>query len=134
MQSWKAVADQVADQAARVRGGRPPADRRPAVVPVRGSTSARPSGCSATPTPADRAFYQQALDAFAKVFEIADPATSRVEVPFEGTTLPAYFSNASQGRRAGAVRGHVERPGLDQGAHVHLRLAAGDARARASRC
>ena len=46
--------------------------------------------------PDRRAFYQQALDAFAKVFEIADPATTRVEVPFEGTTLPAYFSNASR--------------------------------------
>ena len=46
--------------------------------------------------PGRREFYQQALDAFAKVFEIADPATTRVEVPFEGTTLPAYFSNASK--------------------------------------
>ena len=66
------------------------------MVPLRASTSARPSGCSVNTDPGRREFYQQALDAFAKVFEIADPATSRVEIPFEGTTLPAYFSNASK--------------------------------------
>jgi hypothetical protein len=45
---------------------------------------------------ADVEFYEQVLDAFAKVFEIGDPAASRVEVPFEGATAPAYFSNASR--------------------------------------
>ena len=113
----------------RLRGGRPPAHGRPAVVPLRPlRLPGRADAEHHRPRP--REFYQQALDAFAKVFEIADPATSRVEIPFEGTTLPAYFSNASKRRRARAVRGHVERPGLHQGAHVHVGLAAGDARAR----
>lgn len=43
------------------------------------------------PHPRDDGF-----DAFAKVFEISDRATIPVEVPFEGTTLLAYYSDASK--------------------------------------
>ncbi len=95
MQSWKAVADQVADQARE--------SEKAGHLRTAGQQWYR-SGlyvCQAermlsNADPDRRAFYQQALDAFAKVFEIADPRTSRVEVPFEGTTLPAYFSDASR--------------------------------------
>ena len=95
MRSWKAVADQLAEQAR--------ASEEAGHLRTAGQEWYR-SGlyvCQAermlsNSDPDRRAFYQQALDAFAKVFEIADPATSRVEVPFEGTTLPAYFSNAGR--------------------------------------
>ncbi len=43
-------------------------------------------------------FYQQGLDALQKSFDLVDPATTRVAIPFEGpsgpTELPAYFLRA----------------------------------------
>jgi hypothetical protein len=39
--------------------------------------------------------YRRCLELQQKVFDLIDPATTRVAVPFEGTTLPAYFTNAS---------------------------------------
>jgi dienelactone hydrolase len=42
---------------------------------------------------ADRtAVYRRVLDLMAKTLVVADPATTRVEVPYEGTSLPAYFT------------------------------------------
>ena len=95
MQSWKAVADQVADQA---RASEAAGHLRTAGQQWyrSGLYVCQAERMLSNSDPDRRAFYQQALDAFAKVFEIADPATTRVEVPFEGTTLPAYFSNASK--------------------------------------
>jgi dienelactone hydrolase len=40
--------------------------------------------------------YQHCLDLMQKSFDLVDPATSRVAVPFEGTTLPAYFTRAER--------------------------------------
>jgi dienelactone hydrolase len=37
------------------------------------------------------ATYQRCLDLAQRTFDLIDPATTRVEIPFEGTTLPAYF-------------------------------------------
>jgi dienelactone hydrolase len=95
MRSWKAVADQLADQA------------RTSEAAGHGRTAGQQwyrSGlyvCQAermlsNTDPDRRPFYQQALDAFENVFRLADPATGRVEVPFENTTLPAYYSDASR--------------------------------------
>lgn len=94
MQSWKAVADQVADQA---RASEAAGHLRTAGQQWyrAGLYVCQAERMLSNTDPGRRAFYQQALDAFEKVFELADPATSRVEIPFEGTTLPAYFSNAS---------------------------------------
>lgn len=39
--------------------------------------------------------YQRCLDLMAKAFELGDPRTTRVEVPFGESALPAYFTNAS---------------------------------------
>jgi dienelactone hydrolase len=51
-------------------------------------------------SPERRAIYQRCLDLMAKAFELGDPATTRVEVPFEGALLPAYFTRApGDGRR-----------------------------------
>ena len=38
--------------------------------------------------------YARCLDLLQRSFALVDPATSRVEVPYEGTTLPAYFTSA----------------------------------------
>jgi len=47
--------------------------------------------------PERKATYQRCLDLMQKTFDLIDPATSRVQVPFEGSLLPAYFTNASTG-------------------------------------
>ncbi len=41
------------------------------------------------------AVYQRCLDLMQKTFDLLDPATTRVEVPFEDSLLPAYFTDAS---------------------------------------
>ncbi|MCE0537577.1 alpha/beta hydrolase [Kineosporia rhizophila] len=38
--------------------------------------------------------YRRVLELQQKAFDLRDPNISRVEVPYEGTTLPAYFSAA----------------------------------------
>lgn len=38
--------------------------------------------------------YRRVLDLYARAFELVDPRTTRVAVPYEGTTLPAYFTKA----------------------------------------
>jgi dienelactone hydrolase len=47
--------------------------------------------------PGRRAVYQRCLDLMRKTFDLIDPATTRVSVPFEGTTLPAYYKSAGPG-------------------------------------
>ncbi len=96
MQSWKAVADQVADQA---RASEAAGHLRTAGQQWFRSAALRLPGradAQQRPTPADRRSTSRRWTRSQKVFELADPATTRVEVPFEGTTLPAYFSNASE--------------------------------------
>ena len=66
------------------------------MVPVRAVRLPGRADAERTPTPTVARSTSRRSTRFAKVFEIADPATTRVEVPFEGTTLPAYFSNASK--------------------------------------
>jgi hypothetical protein len=78
--------------------------------------------------PADpnrKAVYQHCLDLMQRSFDLVDPATTRVAIPFEGTTLPAYFTNASTaGEPVATVLMWNGR--LDKGAHVHLRVAGRD--------
>ena len=47
--------------------------------------------------PERMAVYQRCLDLLAKSVALADPATTRVEVPYEDTSLPAYLGDASSG-------------------------------------
>jgi dienelactone hydrolase len=51
-------------------------------------------------SPDRRAVYQRCLDLAQKTFELIDPATVRVSVPFEGSTLPAYFTRPAGDRPA----------------------------------
>jgi len=46
-------------------------------------------------SPGRRAIYQRCLDLARKTFDLLDPATTRVGVPFEGALLPAYFTKAT---------------------------------------
>jgi dienelactone hydrolase len=41
--------------------------------------------------------YRRCLELMGRSFELLDPCTTRVEVPFEGDLLPAYFTDASTG-------------------------------------
>ncbi|MEJ3746514.1 alpha/beta fold hydrolase [Actinomycetes bacterium KLBMP 9797] len=41
------------------------------------------------------AVYQRCLDLMGKTFDLVDPATTRVAVPFEGSLLPAYLTRAA---------------------------------------
>jgi fermentation-respiration switch protein FrsA (DUF1100 family) len=47
--------------------------------------------------PERQAIYQRCLDLMQKTFDLLDPATTRVAVPFEGSLLPAYFTSAGAG-------------------------------------
>ncbi|MEA5455182.1 prolyl oligopeptidase family serine peptidase [Sinomonas sp. JGH33] len=38
--------------------------------------------------------YSRCLDLMERSFRLADPATTRVEIPYKGTSLPAYFTKA----------------------------------------
>lgn len=41
--------------------------------------------------------YRHLLDLMNKTFELVDPATTRVEVPYEGGSIPCYFTDAGPG-------------------------------------
>ncbi|WP_086840085.1 alpha/beta hydrolase family protein [Amycolatopsis kentuckyensis] len=41
--------------------------------------------------------YRRVLELQQKAFDLKDPTIARVAIPFEGTTLPAYFSSAGTG-------------------------------------
>jgi dienelactone hydrolase len=45
-------------------------------------------------SPGRLATYRRCLALMQRSFELADPRTSRVAVPYQGTTLPAYFTRA----------------------------------------
>ncbi|SDT35351.1 alpha/beta hydrolase family protein [Actinoplanes derwentensis] len=94
MQSWRRVADQVSLQAAEAEksGHSRTAGQkylRAGVYLCQAERMLSNSSPLRIPT------YQHLLSVMEKSFELIDPSTTRVEVPFEGTTLPAYFTNAS---------------------------------------
>lgn len=93
MAAWTAVAEDLAAQAdADEKAGHPRAAgqkyRRAAnyLAQAERMQSARDPGRSVV--------YRRCLALQQKVFDLIDPATTRVAVPFEGGTLPAYFTDA----------------------------------------
>lgn len=95
MLAWKRVADQVAEQAeaAEKAGHLRTAGQkyfRAAAYICQAERMLSPEDPERIP------FYQQGLDAMQKSFELIDPATTRVAVPFEGIQLPAYFTRAER--------------------------------------
>src|SRR5687768_11035653 len=103
MASWTAVAEDLATQAeADVKAGHP----RTAGQKYLRATNylAQAERMQSAHAPDRNAVYRRCLDLQQKAFDLLDPATIRVAVPFEGTTLPAYFTDASTaGRRAPCI-------------------------------
>jgi len=95
MLAWKRVADQVAEQAeAAEKAGH----RRTAGQKYFRSAAyiCQAERMLSSKDPERIPFYQQGLDAVQKSFDLVDPATTRVGVPFEGVELPAYFTRAER--------------------------------------
>ena len=96
MLAWKRVADQVADQAREAEAA--------GHLRTAGQKYFRSAAyvCQAermlsSKDPERIPFYQEGLDAMQKSFDLVDPATTRVAVPFEGSDrLPAYFLQADR--------------------------------------
>lgn len=93
MLAWKRVADQVAEQAEEAE--------KAGHLRTAGQKWFRSAAyvCQAermlsSKDPERIPFYQQGLDALQRSFDLIDPATTRVAVPFEGGELPAYFMKA----------------------------------------
>jgi dienelactone hydrolase len=99
MLAWKAVADQLAEQADRA------AEENHLRTAGQKYFRSAVYVCQAermlsSKDPERIPFYQEGLDAMQKSFDLVDPATTRVAIPFEGSELPAYFLEAD--RRDGA--------------------------------
>jgi dienelactone hydrolase len=93
MLSWKRVADQVAEQAreAEAAGHTRTAGQKFFRSSVYVCQAER---MLSSKDPERIPFYQEGLDAIQKSFDLVDPATTRVAIPFEGSELPAYFLRA----------------------------------------
>ncbi|MFV2114257.1 alpha/beta hydrolase family protein [Micromonospora sp. LOL_025] len=94
MASWAAVAESLAEQAAAEEAaGR----KRSAGQKYLRATNylAQAERMQSAKAPDRNAFYQRCLDLQQKAFDLLDPATTRVAVPFEGALLPAYFKKAA---------------------------------------
>ena len=94
MAAWARVADQLEEQAAEAE--------KAGHLRTAGQKYLRAAGylsqaerMQSAKDPNRNVVYQRCLDLHEKVFELVDPATTRVEVPYRDTTLPAYFTNAS---------------------------------------
>jgi len=95
MESWQAVAEQLEAQAigAEKIGHLRTAGQKHLRAAVYLCQAERMQSAK---DPRRRDVYQRCLDLMEKSFELVDPATTRVAVPFEGTTLPAYFTKAER--------------------------------------
>jgi len=94
MASWQRVADQLEEQAVDAeKSGHPrTAGQKYLRAAVYICQAERMQSAS---SPQRRVIYQHCLDLMQKAFDLIDPRTTRVSVPFEGTHLPAYFTNAA---------------------------------------
>ncbi len=95
MASWRRVADQVEDQAREAE--------KAGHLRTAGQKYLRASAylCQAermlsNSSPDRVPTYKHCLELLERSFELVDPLTRRVGIPFEGTTLPAYLTNASK--------------------------------------
>ena len=99
MLAWKRVADQVADQAREAEAA---GHHRTAGQKYFRSAAyvCQAERMLSSKDPERIPFYQEGLDAMQKSFDLVDPATSRVSIPFEAphgpTELPAYFMKAAR--------------------------------------
>lgn len=95
MAAWQRIADQLAEQAeeAEKAGHLRTAGQKYFRAAAYICQAERMQSAS---DPGRNAIYQHCLDLMQKSFDLVDPATSRVAVPFEGGELPAYFTKASR--------------------------------------
>jgi dienelactone hydrolase len=102
MAAWQRVADQIEGQAveAEKSGHLRTAGQKYLRAAAYLAQAERMQSASA---PGRRAVYQHCLDLMQKSFDLVDPATERVRVPFGDTHLPAYFTNASRDGTAAPV-------------------------------
>ncbi|WP_250279763.1 alpha/beta fold hydrolase [Frankia sp. Cppng1_Ct_nod] len=94
MAAWAAVADQLEGQAADAEkaGHRRTAGQKYLRAANYLSQAERMQSAKGH----DRAaVYQRCTDLLTRGIELVDPATTRVEVPFEDSSLPAYFTSAA---------------------------------------
>ena len=93
MASWTAVADDLAAQAANDEKA---GHRRTAGQKYLRATNylVQAERMQSAHAPGRNAVYQRCLDLQQKAFDLLDPATTRVAVDFEGSSLPAYFTRA----------------------------------------
>ena len=94
MAAWSSVADQLEQQAAEAE--------KAGHLRTAGQKYLRAAGylsqaerMQSAKDPNRNVAYQRCLDLHEKVFELLDPATTRVEVPYRDAALPAYFTDAS---------------------------------------
>ena len=94
MRAWTAVTDQLVDQAeaAEKAGHRRTAGQK-LLRATNYLTQAERLQSNQDPTREDT--YRRCVDLMARTFDLLDPATARVEVPYGETSLPAYFTDAS---------------------------------------
>ncbi|MFN8156294.1 MAG: alpha/beta hydrolase [Candidatus Nanopelagicales bacterium] len=91
--AWKAVAQQLEDSA---REDLAAGHRRTAGQKLQRASNylAQAERMQAAGSEERIATYQHLLDIQVESFELIDPATTRVEIPFGDSALPAYFSKA----------------------------------------
>jgi dienelactone hydrolase len=94
MRAWQGIADQLEAQAAEAEsaGHLRTAGQKYLRAAAYICQAERMQSAS---SPGRAAIYRHCLDLMAKSFDLIDPRTSRVEVPFEGTFLPAYLTRAA---------------------------------------
>ncbi|RHW24065.1 alpha/beta hydrolase [Nocardioides immobilis] len=95
MAAWQRIADQLEQQAAEAEkaGHARTAGQRYFRAAAYICQAERMQSAS---DPARNSIYQHCLDLMQRSFDLVDPATTRVAVPFEGDDLPAYFTRAER--------------------------------------
>ena len=94
LRAWRALTDQLVGQAEEAEKAGPHPHRRPALLP-RDQLPVPGRADAVEVRPGPRAHLQAGAGAGAEGLRPAqDPRVSRVAIPYEGTTLPAYFSQA----------------------------------------
>ncbi|MBR7835596.1 prolyl oligopeptidase family serine peptidase [Actinospica durhamensis] len=96
MAAWRKVADQLREQAEaeEAAGHRRSAGQKYLRAAMYVSQAERMQSAK---DPSRNDEYRHCMEMLEHSFRLLDPATSRVAVPYEGTTLPAYFTDASPG-------------------------------------
>ncbi|HEY5727391.1 MAG TPA: alpha/beta fold hydrolase [Acidimicrobiia bacterium] len=102
MSAWSAIADQLQQQgdAAEQAGHRRTAGQKYFRAAVYVSQAERMQSAH---DPTRNQVYQRCLDLLQKTFELLDPTTTRVAIPYRDTHLPAYFTDASTAGRPAPV-------------------------------